>query len=78
VPTTALLPANVSQIFSVPGRTALLNGYDNQTDIAFALRPFVEEVQEMAVRFGMALMFPSDDAEIAERNRKLSEGTVDV
>ena len=38
VPTTALLPANVSQIFSVPGRTALLNGYDNQTDIAFAFR----------------------------------------
>lgn len=28
VPTTELLPANLSQIFSVPGRTALLNGYD--------------------------------------------------
>jgi 2-polyprenyl-6-methoxyphenol hydroxylase-like FAD-dependent oxidoreductase len=28
----------MSQIFSVPGRTALLNGYDNQTDIAFAFR----------------------------------------
>ena len=38
VPTTALLPANRSQIFSVPGRTALLNGYDNQTDIVFAFR----------------------------------------
>jgi hypothetical protein len=33
-------------------------------------------VQEKAVRFGMGTMFPSDDAEIAERNRKLSEGTI--
>jgi 2-polyprenyl-6-methoxyphenol hydroxylase-like FAD-dependent oxidoreductase len=190
VPATGLLPANVSQIFSVPGRTALLNGYADQTDIAFAfrtereidydyrdraqqrrlihehfdglgwkvpamldhvdsgddfyfdkvnqirmpvwskgrvalvgdagycvspvagmggsmaiigaarladalqrhsvdhaaafqdyhdkLRPFVEEVQEKAVNYGMALMFPSDDAEMAERNRKLSAGDVDV
>jgi 2-polyprenyl-6-methoxyphenol hydroxylase-like FAD-dependent oxidoreductase len=190
VPTTALLPANTSQIFSLPGRTALLNGYDDQTDIALAfrtereidydyrdraqqrrmvhdhfdglgwkvpamlehvdaddafyfdkvnqirmplwskgrvalvgdagycvspvagmggsmaiigaarladalqrhgadyeaafqeyhdkLRPFVDEVQEKAVSFGMALMFPSDDAEIAERNRNLSEGTIDL
>jgi 2-polyprenyl-6-methoxyphenol hydroxylase-like FAD-dependent oxidoreductase len=190
VKTTGLLPANVSQIFSVPGRTALLNGYDDQTDIALAfrtereidydyrdraqqrrmihdhfdglgwkvpamldhvdagddfyfdklnqirmpvwskgrvalvgdagycvspvagmggsmaiigaarladalqchgvdhaaafqeyhdrLRPFVEEVQEKAVRLGMALMFPCDDAEIVERNRKLSEGTLDL
>jgi 2-polyprenyl-6-methoxyphenol hydroxylase-like FAD-dependent oxidoreductase len=190
VPTTALLPANMSQIFSVPGRTALLNGYDHQTDIALAfrtareidydyrdraqqrrlihdhfdglgwkvpamldhvdaddefyfdrlnqirmplwskgrvvlvgdagycvspvagmggslaiigaarladalqhhgadyeaafreyhdkLRPFVDEVQEKAVNLGMALMFPSDDAEIAERNRQLTQGTVDL
>jgi hypothetical protein len=42
------------------------------------LRPFVEEVQEKAVSFGMALKFPSDDAEMAERNRKLSEGTIDL
>ena len=42
------------------------------------LCPFVEEVQEKAVSFGLALMFPSDDAEIAERNRKLSEGTIDL
>ena len=38
VPTTGLLPANMSQIFSVPGRSAMLNGYDNQTDIALAFR----------------------------------------
>jgi 2-polyprenyl-6-methoxyphenol hydroxylase-like FAD-dependent oxidoreductase len=190
VPTTSLLPANMSQIFSVAGRTALLNGYDNQTDIAFAfraereidydyrdraqqrrlvhehfdglgwkvpamldhvdadgefyfdklnqirmpvwskgrvalvgdagycvspvagmggsmaiigaarladalqrhgddyetafreyhneLRSFVDEVQEKAVNFGMALMFPSDEAEISERDRKLSEGLIDL
>jgi 2-polyprenyl-6-methoxyphenol hydroxylase-like FAD-dependent oxidoreductase len=190
VPTTGFLPANRSQIFSIPGRTALLNGYDNQTDVALAfraereigydyrdraqqrrmvhdhfdglgwkipamlelvdadddfyfdklnqirmpvwskgrvalvgdagycvspvagmggsmaiigaarladalrrhgtdyaaafreyhdqLRPLVEEVQEKAVSFGMAMMFPSDDSEIAERNRKLSEGIVDL
>lgn len=190
VPTTGLLPANVSQIFSVPGRTALLNGYEDRTDIALAfrteretsydyrdraqlrrmihdhfdglgwkvpamlghldadddfyfdkinqirmpawskgrvalvgdagycvspvagmggsmaiigaarladalerhgvdhtkafqeyhdgLRPFVDEAQEKAVNFGMAFMFPSDDAELAERNRQLSEGTIDL
>jgi 2-polyprenyl-6-methoxyphenol hydroxylase-like FAD-dependent oxidoreductase len=190
VPTTGLLPANVSQIFSAPGRTALLNGYDNQTDIALAFRTgreieydyrdraqqrrmihdyfdglgwkvpamldhldagddfyfdklnqirmpvwskgrvalvgdagycvspvaglggsmaiigaarladalqrhgvdhaaafqeyhdklysFVEEVQKKAVNFGMAMMFPSDEAEIAERNRKLGEGAIDL
>ncbi len=190
VPTTSLLPANMSQIFSVAGRTALLNGYDNQTDIAFAfraereidydyrdraqqrrlvhehfdglgwkvpamldhvdadgefyfdklnqirmpvwskgrvalvgdagycvspvagmggsmaiigaarladalqrhgddyetafreyhneLRSFVDEVQEKAVNFGIALMFPSDEAEISERDRKLSEGLIDL
>jgi 2-polyprenyl-6-methoxyphenol hydroxylase-like FAD-dependent oxidoreductase len=190
VPTTSLLPANVSQIFSVPGRTALLNGYDDQTDVALAfrtdheidydyrdraqqrgmihehfdglgwklgamldhvdaddefyfdrlnqirmpawstgrvalvgdagycvsplagmggsmaiigaarladalqrnelqhslafreyddkLRPFVEEVQERAAVLGMATMFPSDEAELAERNRKLDEGTLEL
>jgi 2-polyprenyl-6-methoxyphenol hydroxylase-like FAD-dependent oxidoreductase len=190
VSTTGLLPANMSQIFSVPGRTALLNGYDNQTDIALAFRTereidydyrdraqqrrmvheafdglgwkvaamldhvdagddfyfdkinqirmpvwskgrvalvgdagycvspvagmggsiafigaariadalqrhgadytaafqeyhdklhaFVEAVQEKAASFGMALMFPSDEAELAERNRKLSEGILDL
>jgi 2-polyprenyl-6-methoxyphenol hydroxylase-like FAD-dependent oxidoreductase len=190
VQTTALLPPNVSQIFSVPGRTALLNGYDDQTDIALAFRsereigydyrdraqqrrmvhdhfdglawkvpalldhvdsdddfyfdrlcqvrmpvwftgrialvgdagycvspvagmggsmaiigaarmadamrrhgvdhaaafreyhetlhPLVDEVQEKAVKFGMAMMFPADDAELAERDRMLDEGTIDL
>ena len=190
VPVTTLLPANLSQIFSVPGRTALLNGYDNQTDIALAfrtereidydyrdraqqcrliyehfnglgwkvpamlehvdaneefyfdklnqirmpawstgrvtlvgdagycvspvagmggsmaiigaarvadalqrhgddyaaafkeydekLRPFVEDVQARAVSVGMAMMFPADDAELAERDRKISEGIIDL
>jgi 2-polyprenyl-6-methoxyphenol hydroxylase-like FAD-dependent oxidoreductase len=42
------------------------------------LRPFVEAVQEKAVSFGMAMMFPSDNAELAERNRKLSAGLMDL
>jgi 2-polyprenyl-6-methoxyphenol hydroxylase-like FAD-dependent oxidoreductase len=190
VPTAGLLPANRSEIFSVPARTALLNGYDDQTDIALAfrtereieydyrdraqqrrmvhehfdglgwkvptlldyvdagddfyfdrlnqirmpvwskgrvvlvgdagycvspvagmggsvailgaatladalrrhgsdyaaafgdyhdeLRPIIEKVQEKAVNVGMALMFPSDEAELEDRNRKLGEGLVDL
>ncbi|BBZ29557.1 FAD-dependent oxidoreductase [Mycolicibacterium madagascariense] len=189
-PTTALLPANVSQIYSVAGRTALLNGYDDQTDVALAfrttaeidydyrdraaqrrmihesfdglgwkvpamldildadddfyfdmlnqvrmptwstgrvalvgdagycvspvagmggsmaiigagtmadalrrnagdhvaafdeyertLRPLVDDVQERAATLGMSMMFPSDDDELAERNRTLSEGTLNL
>jgi hypothetical protein len=42
------------------------------------LSPFVDEVQEKAVRSGMALMFPADDVEIAERDRKLIEGAIDL
>ena len=38
VPTTGLVPANVTQILSVPGRTVLLNGYDDRTDIGLAFR----------------------------------------
>ena len=42
------------------------------------LRPFVDEVQERAANLGMAMMFPSDDAQIAERNRQLGEGLIDL
>ena len=35
---TGLLPPNVSQLYSVPGLTTMLNGYDDRTDIAFAFR----------------------------------------
>jgi 2-polyprenyl-6-methoxyphenol hydroxylase-like FAD-dependent oxidoreductase len=38
VAATDLLPANTSEIFSTPGRTALLNGYDDRTDVALAFR----------------------------------------
>jgi 2-polyprenyl-6-methoxyphenol hydroxylase-like FAD-dependent oxidoreductase len=190
IPETNLLPANVSEIFSVPGRTALLNGYTNQTDIALAFRsdseiaydyrdraqqrrmvhahfddldwkvpailahlddgddfyfdklnqvrmplwssgrivlvgdagycvspvagmggsmaiigaarladalrrhgddhanafqeyydklhPLVTEVQGKAAIEGMAMMFPSDDVEMAERDRRISEGALDI
>jgi 2-polyprenyl-6-methoxyphenol hydroxylase-like FAD-dependent oxidoreductase len=40
------------------------------------LRPFVEEVQERAATTGMSMMFPADDAALAERNRQLREGTL--
>ncbi len=190
VPVTGLLLANVSQVYSVPGRTVMLNGYDNQTDVILAfrtegeieydhrdraqqramihrhfdglgwkvpamlkhvdtddnfyfdkinqirmplwskgrvalvgdagycvspvagmggsmaiigagriadalerhgadytaafqeyhgkLRPFVDAVQEKAVNVGLTLMFPANDAEIAERDRKLCEGDFDL
>ncbi len=190
VPTTTFLPANVSQIFSQPGRTALLNGYEDRTDVALAfrsereidcdyrdrarqrglihdhfdglgwkvpamlehvdvddgfyfdklnqirmpmwskgrvvlvgdagycvspvagmggsialigaakladalqrhgddhavafqkyhdeLRPFIDHVQEQAISEGMTTMFPSDDAELSERNRKLAEGALNL
>lgn len=38
VPQTGLLPANISQVFSAPGRMAMLNGYDDRTDIGFGFR----------------------------------------
>jgi 2-polyprenyl-6-methoxyphenol hydroxylase-like FAD-dependent oxidoreductase len=38
VPVTDILPANVSQVFSEPGLTAMLNGYDDRTDIGLAFR----------------------------------------
>ena len=38
VPETGILPANVSEVFSVPGRTAMLNGYCDRTDIGLAFR----------------------------------------
>ncbi|WP_181170308.1 MULTISPECIES: FAD-dependent monooxygenase [unclassified Mesorhizobium] len=190
VPETGLLPANRTQVFSVPGLTAMLNGYDDRTDIALAfrsdrqidydyrdraqqrrlirghfdgigwkvpamlahvdtdgdfyfdqasqirmkswskgrvalvgdagycvspvagmggsmaligaarladalrrhpddhaaafreyedrLRPFVEEVQEKAATDGMSFLFPADELELAERNRKLLEGIIDL
>ncbi len=188
VPQTGLLPANRSQVFCVPGRMAMLNGYDDRTDIAFGfrteaeidydyrdraqqrrlihdrfaglgwkvpamldhasadddfyfdrlnqirmpcwsrgrvalvgdagycvsplagfggsmaiigagrlaealeqhsadhaaafrhyeegLRPFVEEVQERAATTGLAMMFPADEIELADRNRKLAKGDI--
>ena len=38
VQVTGILPPNVSEVFSVPGRTAMLNGYDDRTDIGLAFR----------------------------------------
>lgn len=35
---TGLLPPDTSEVFSVPGRTAMLNGYDDRTDICLAFR----------------------------------------
>jgi 2-polyprenyl-6-methoxyphenol hydroxylase-like FAD-dependent oxidoreductase len=38
VPNTDLLPANMSQVYSAPGRTVMLNGYDDRTDIGLLFR----------------------------------------
>jgi 2-polyprenyl-6-methoxyphenol hydroxylase-like FAD-dependent oxidoreductase len=190
VPVTGILLPNVSEVFSVPGRTVMLNGYDDRTDIGLAFRtegeieydyrdraqqramihdhfdglgwkvptalkhvgtdddfyfdrinqirmpswskgrvvlvgdagycvspvaglggsmaiigagriaealerhgadyaaafqdyhdklhPFVEEVQERAANDGMATIFPADDAEMTERDRKLRDGELDL
>ena len=42
VPDTGLLPANLTEIFSVPGRTAMLNGYQDRTDVGLVFRSDVE------------------------------------
>jgi hypothetical protein len=39
---------------------------------------FVDEVQERAATSGMAILFPADEAELAERDRILSTGTLDL
>jgi 2-polyprenyl-6-methoxyphenol hydroxylase-like FAD-dependent oxidoreductase len=190
VPVTGILLPNVSEVFSVPGRTVMLNGYDDRTDIGLAFRtegeieydyrdraqqramihdhfdglgwkvptalkhvgtdddfyfdrinqirmpswskgrvvlvgdagycvspvagmggsmaiigagriaealerhgadyaaafqdyydklhPFAEEVQERAAKDGMATIFPADDAEMTERDRKLRDGALDL
>ena len=38
VPDTGLLSANTSEVFNVPGRMAMLNGYDDRTDIGLGFR----------------------------------------
>ncbi|WP_131115620.1 FAD-dependent monooxygenase [Lichenihabitans psoromatis] len=55
----------------------LRHGHDHEA--AFGeyhdkLHPFVDDVQDRAATSGMAMMFPADDAELAERNRQLGEG----
>jgi 2-polyprenyl-6-methoxyphenol hydroxylase-like FAD-dependent oxidoreductase len=42
------------------------------------LHAFVEEVQQRAANEGMAMIFPADDAEISERDRKLRDGQLDL
>lgn len=42
------------------------------------LRSFVEEVQERAATTGMSLLFPADDAEMAERDRRIRDGGIDL
>lgn len=42
------------------------------------LRPFVETVQERAAIDGLKMLCPTDDAALAERNRKLAHGEFDM
>ena len=39
---------------------------------------FVDEVQQGAATEGMTMIFPADDAEISERDRKLRDGDLDL
>ena len=47
-------------------------------DYEDGLRPFVEEVQERAATSGLSTMFPADDAELSERDRRLASGEIDL
>ena len=40
------------------------------------LRPFVEEVQERAAADALPMMCPANEAELAERDRKLATGDI--
>jgi len=51
---------------------AAFRHYENE------LRPFVEEVQERAATNGVAMMFPGDEIELAERDRKLLASEMDM
>jgi hypothetical protein len=51
---------------------AAFQQYDN------TLRPLCRGDSGEGGELWVALMFPRDDAEIAERNRKLSEGSMDL
>jgi len=42
VPVTGLLAADTTEVFRAPGRMAMLNGYDDRTDIGFAFRTDAE------------------------------------
>ncbi len=42
------------------------------------LHTFVDDVQKRAVKDGMATIIPADEAELAERDRKLREGDLDL
>ncbi|WP_162561438.1 hypothetical protein [Methylobacterium terrae] len=45
-------------------------------DYEDGLRPFVDEVQNRAATDGMSMLFPADEAELAERDRRLTEGDI--
>ena len=47
-------------------------------DYQYKLHDFVDDVQKRAVDDGMATIFPADDAEISERDRKLRDGKLDL
>ncbi|MET3723541.1 2-polyprenyl-6-methoxyphenol hydroxylase-like FAD-dependent oxidoreductase [Sphingomonas trueperi] len=53
VPETGLLPGDTSQLFSVPGKGAMLNGYHDRTDICLAFRadqPIAHDFRDKAAQ----------------------------
>jgi 2-polyprenyl-6-methoxyphenol hydroxylase-like FAD-dependent oxidoreductase len=43
-----------------------------------ALRPFVDEIQDKAASEGLAVMFPADDNEMEERDRRIKAGELAI
>jgi 2-polyprenyl-6-methoxyphenol hydroxylase-like FAD-dependent oxidoreductase len=70
-------------IIGAAGLADALERYGSDHTAAFrhyhdTLRPFVDEIQEKAVSNGMAIMFPTDEAELAERDRRIGAGDLDI
>jgi 2-polyprenyl-6-methoxyphenol hydroxylase-like FAD-dependent oxidoreductase len=73
--------AGMGGSLAIVGAAALADAFEHNAgnwELAFqdynrSLRPFVEEVQENAIRFGLDMLFPETEEAILERNRRLQD-----